>query len=295
MTEVQGIQLGLREYIERRKQTSSSDRGEGYAFSGDLKVLRTMRRIKPVELAVEAAVRLFNSIVRNQLLGSAVLVTPKQFPQLHELSMRCSRTLGVPEQQVYVVQALGSINALTMGTDEESVVILYSATVDHMTDRELLYVLGHEFGHIQNNHAVYRTALYFLVNMVHEFVQWIVTPAILALNHWSRRAEITADRAGLLCCKDLDVAQRAMTKIALGSKELYEQLDLEEYLKQLKQSQENYGRIAELFQGHPYVPKRIEALRLFAESAYYRKHLGLEGGTDKAALDEKVTQIVKVL
>jgi len=86
-----------------------------------------------------------------------------------------------------------------------------------------------------------------------------------------------------------------MAKIALGSKELYEQLDLEEYLKQLEQSQDNYGRIAEFFQSHPYVPKRIEALRLFNKSAYYRKHMELEGGTDKAALDEKVSKIVKVL
>ncbi len=295
MDDVQGVKLGFQDYISRRKNAGTPDEGDGYAFSGDLKVLRTMRRLKPVELAVAATVRLFNSIVRNQLLGSSVLVTEKQFPQLHELGMRCSKILGVPEQQLYVVQALGSINAMTMGTDEESVVIIHSATIDHLTEDELLFVIGHEFGHIQNNHAVYRTALWLLMNMVHEFVQWIVQPAILALNHWSRRAEITADRAGLICCGDLDAAQRAMAKIALGSKELYEQLDLEEYLKQLEQSQDNYGRIAEFFQSHPYVPKRIEALRLFNKSAYYRKHMELEGGTDKAALDEKVSKIVKVL
>jgi Zn-dependent protease with chaperone function len=294
MTEVQGVKLGLQEYIERRKKAGTPDEGDGYAFSGDLKVLRTMRRLKPVELAVAATVRLFNSIVRNQLLGGAVLVTPKQFPKLYHLSKRCAEILGVPEQQMYVVQALGSINAMTMGTNEESVVIIHSATVDHLTEEELLFVIGHEFGHIQNNHAVYKTALYFLLNMVSAFVQWIVTPAILALNHWSRRAEITADRAGLLCCQDLEVAQRAMAKIALGSKELYEQLDLEEYLKQLEQSQKNFGRVAEFTQSHPYVTKRIEAMRLFAKSSYYRRQLGIDGGTSKADLDDKVSDIVRV-
>lgn len=294
MTEVQGVQLGLQEYIERRKKAGTPQEGDGYAFSGDLKMLRTMRRLKPVELAVEAAVRLFNSVVKNQLLGGAVLVTEKQFPHIHKIGKKCADTLGVPEQQMYVIQALGSINAMTMGTNEESVVIIHSATIDHLTEDELLFVIGHEFGHIQNNHAVYRTALYFLMNMVSAFVQWIVTPAILALNHWSRRAEITADRAGLLCSQDITVAQRAMAKMALGSKELYEQLDLDEYLKQLEQSQQNFGRIAEISQSHPYVTKRIEAMRLFAESAYYRKQLGLDGGTSKAALDEKVADIVRV-
>lgn len=294
MTEVQGVKLGLQQYIDRRKKTGSTDEGDSYAFSGDLKVLQAMRRIKPVELAVAATVRLFNSIVRNQLLGGAVLVTPKQFPKLYKIGKKCSDTLGVPEQQMYVVQALGSINAMTMGTNEESVVIIHSATVDHLTEDELLFVIGHEFGHIQNNHAVYKTALYFLLNMVGVFLQWIVQPAILALNHWSRRAEITADRAGLLCCQDLQVAQRAMAKIALGSKELYEQLDLEEYLKQLQESQKNFGRIAEFSQSHPYVTKRIESMRLFNDSAYFRRHLGLEGGMSKASLDEKVADIVKV-
>jgi Zn-dependent protease with chaperone function len=294
MTEVQGIKLGLNDFIARRKQAGTPHEGDGYAFSGDLKVLNTMRRLKPVELAVAAAVRLFNSIVRNQLLGGAVLVTEKQFPKLYQLAKRCAETLGVPEQQLYVVQALGSINAMTMGTNEESVVIVHSATVDHLTEDELLFVIGHEFGHIQNSHSVYGTALYFLLNMVGAFVQWIVTPAILALNHWARRAEITSDRAGLLCCGDLEVAQRAMAKIALGSKELYEQLDLEEYLKQLEESQKHFGRIAEITQSHPYVPKRIEALRLFNKSAYFRKQQGLEGGLSKAELDEKVADIVRV-
>jgi len=296
MTEVQGVKFRLQDYIERRKKAGDPDEGDGYAFSGDLKALRTMRRLKPVELAVSASVRVFTTTVRNQLLGGAVLVTEKQFPRLHELGVRCAKMLGVPEQQIYVVQALGSINAMTMGTDEEAVVIIHSAAIDHLSEEELLFVIGHEFGHIQNGHAAYLTALYLLVNQVGSIplVGWVAAPAILALNHWSRRAELTADRAGLLCCQDLEVATWTMAKITLGSKVLYEQLDLEEYLKQLEEGQKNIGRIAEFLQNHPYMPKRIEALRTFAESAYYKKQLGFDGGTTKAAMDEKVSEIVKV-
>lgn len=294
MTEVQGVKLGLQEFIKRRKEAGTPTEAAGYAFSGDLKVLETMRKLKPVELAVSATVRLYHSMFKNQLLGQSVLVTPKQFPHIYELGKRCSDKLGVAPQQIYVVQALGSLNAGTFGTSEESVVILHSATVDHLTDEELLFVLGHEFGHIQNNHVVYRTALYYLLNMANVFLQWIVAPAVLALNHWSRRAEVTADRAGLLCCEDLSVAERVMVKFAVGSQQLFEQLDIDEYLGQLEQGKESFGRLAELGQSHPYLTKRVHSLRLFADSAYYRKQLGLEGGMTKAALDTQVADLVKV-
>ena len=294
MTEVQGVTLGLQEYIKRRREAGTPEEASGYAFAGDLRVLETMRKLKPVELAVAATVRLYHSMFKNQLLGQSVLVTEKQFPQIFELGRRCSETLGVPPQQIYVIQALGSLNAGTFGTSEESVVILHSATVDHMTEEELLFVIGHEFGHIQNAHVVYRTALYYLLNMANVFLQWIVAPAVLALNHWSRRAEITADRAGLLCCNDLGVAERVMVKFAVGSQQLFQQIDMDEYLKQAEQGKQNLGRLAELGQSHPYVTKRIQSLRLFAESAYYRKQQGLEGGIAKASLDNQVADLVKV-
>jgi Zn-dependent protease with chaperone function len=295
MTESQGIKFDFDGYVNRRVTEDKVSGSDSYAYSGDLKVLRTMRKLVPVKLAVETMVRFFNSFYRNELLGSAVLVTPKQFPKIHELGLQCANTLGLPEQQIYIIQGLGAINAMTTGTDRESLVIIYSATVDHLTEEELLYVIGHEFGHIQNSHAVYMTTLYLLTKVVEGYISRLALPAILALQHWSRRAEITADRAGLLCCRDVAVAQRASAKIALGSKELYEQLDMDEYLKQLEKGRENLSRIREIGQSHPYMPKRVESLRLFAESSYYRKHIGLDGGLDKATVDFQVSKILKIL
>ena len=40
----------------------------------------------------------------------------------------------------------------------------------------------------------------------------------IALLAWSRRAEITCDRAGMLCARDSVTAERAITKLALGSR-----------------------------------------------------------------------------
>ena len=66
-------------------------------------------------------------------------------------------------------------------------------------------MIGHECGHVHNQHVVYLTALYYLTHFVGAFIQWAVQPAIIALRAWQRRAEITCDRAGMLCAKAISI------------------------------------------------------------------------------------------
>jgi Zn-dependent protease with chaperone function len=144
--------------------------------------------------------------------------------------------------------------------------------------------------------VVFSTALHYLTQAAAAYVRWIVQPAILALQAWSRRAEITCDRAGLLCVKDFTVAQAATVKLALGSQKLYSEIKIEEYVKQLEEGRRGLGRLAELFRSHPYVPKRIEALRLFSETEYYRRAANIgPGGTPSHECDDAVARILSVL
>ncbi|MBI2897036.1 MAG: M48 family metallopeptidase [Deltaproteobacteria bacterium] len=283
-------------YIERRRRaTGLGESGEGYAFSGDLAVLRTMRKIKPVEIAVGSTVRLWKNIEKNNLLGGAVRVSENQFPKIHKLTRTCAERLGIQAPTVYVLPALDQLNAMTFGTDDDAFVLINSATVDHMSDDELLFIIGHECGHVQNNHVVYKTALYYLTRMASVFVAWIVTPAVIALNGWSRRAEITCDRAGLLCCRSLDAGTRALVKFAVGSQKLYKEINLEEYLRQLDDGRDGIGRYSELLHTHPYVPKRVEALRLFAQSSVFLEAMGEGGGLPKDDVDRRVAELVAVI
>ena len=293
-----GIDLSFQRYVAAKRRTSPVEDENGlapYAFSGDRRYLGYMRRLKPVVLAVEATVRLWKTIQKNELLGQSVRVSPTQFPDVDKLVRRCAQRLNVAPPTVYIAQALGTINARTYGTDDDSFIIVNSATVDHLDEKELLFVIGHEVGHIHNRHVVFLTATDYLTKMASFFLRWIVAPATLALNTWSRRAEVTSDRAGLICCGDLDVAVRTMVKFALGSKKLYEQVNLEEYVSQLREVKEGIGRVTELMHDHPYIPKRVAALRLFAQSEYYKATvLGVQGGMALPEVDAKVAEILSV-
>jgi Zn-dependent protease with chaperone function len=286
-------------YVETKKTPSSKRTAHGgfgeYAYSGDVRVLRSLAYMRPVRLAVEASVRAFKAFSRSDMLGSAVRVGPRQFPRLYEIVAACTRELHIAAPTTYVGQNFASLNAATYGTETDSFVLINSLTVDRLSDTQLKFVIGHECGHIQNSHVTYGTALHFLTHASGAFVRWIVTPASLALKGWSRRAEITCDRAGLLCCRDLDEASRTLIMLAGGAQNLVDEVDVDAYLRQLDDLKKGMGRVQEYFHTHPYLPKRLKALQLFAESEYYRRHIGLTGGRPLAEIDREVDAIISVI
>ncbi len=278
------------------KRTGSWGRDESvrYAYAADVAMLRSFQRMRPVELAAASVVRTSKEWMRSQLLGSAVKVGPKQFPSIHKIAEHCAKVLTVPIPNVYIVNSPVP-NAYTYGTEEESFIVIHSALVDHFDEAELKFVIGHETGHIQNKHVVYNTALMILTQGVGVFFAWIVQPALIALRQWTRRAEITCDRAGLLCNNDLEAATRSFLKLATGSHKLYKEMNVDAFLEQFEEGQASFGRLGEAFASHPYLPKRIHALRAFADSELYRSAASLgAGGLDMEEVDRRTSEIIQI-
>ena len=240
--------LDFEAFVARKKSEraggGAETTGHEYAYVMDRKTRAAFERAKPVELAVTSTVRMFKTVWKSQLLGSAVRVSERQFPRIQSLVKTCADTLQIQTPQVYIVNS-PHLNAATYGTNEESFIMVHSALIDHYTDEELLTVLGHECGHIHNSHVVYLTALHVLTQMARVVTPWVVRPALVALSAWSRRAEITCDRAGMLCSKDGHVAARALTKLVVGSKKLYEEFNLDAFLEQYEEGKEGIGRYME--------------------------------------------------
>ncbi|MEM9068141.1 MAG: M48 family metallopeptidase [Myxococcota bacterium] len=288
--------LSFNAYVERRDDAvfGGTEEGSRYAFGGDLQMLRAFRKAKPLELAVSSLVRGSKTLLRNQYLGTTVRVGPKQLPRIYNLAKECAHELGVPMPTVYVANN-PFMNAYTYGTDEDSFIVIHSKLIDDFDDDELKFVIGHEMGHIQNKHVVYMTALRLLTfqrNMLMSLLSPFIKAGLMA---WSRRAEITCDRAGALCARDVDVAQRAFLKMACGSSKLYDELNIDAYLEQFDEGQKGVGRLTEITASHPYLPKRMKALQLFEESDVYRASQGLAGGRPLAEVDADIAKFIQVM
>ena len=292
-----GIDFDFARYIQdRRGQAERRVReGSAYAYIGERKVRRTLNSARPVVIALEATTRLWQNVAKTELLGTAVKVTGQQFPRLHQATRVASEALRMPAPAVYVTPATSPIRAQVLGVNDDSYVVVNAELIEQLDDTELLALVGHELGHIQNDHVLYTTALYYLSEAAAMFVRWAVQPAIMTLQAWSRRAEITRDRAALLCARDLDTTMTAMVKISLGL-DRTSQIDVPAYIQDLPDTRRGVGRYAELFRTQPYLPKRLQALRRFAESSLYKSFIGQDykGAPSTADVDAEVAEILSV-
>jgi len=292
-----GVDFDFARYLqEKRGQLAQRARdGAAYSYAGERKVRRTLTAARPVTMAIEATTRLWRDVARAELLGSSVKVTDQQFPRVHEAARRAGDALRFKPPPVYVAPTTWSLRARALGTDDTPYIVVNADLADQLTDDELTAAIGHELGHVQNGHVLYTTALHYLTQSAVFFVRWIVQPAIMTLQAWSRRAEITCDRAALLAAGDLSTALSTIVKLELGLDQ-GSAFRLDEYLKDIPDTKKGFGRYAELFRSHPYLPKRVQALQLFAEGGYFASQTGgaTEGKPPADEVDKKVAEIIAV-
>ena len=268
--------------------------GAAYAFVNERKFRRNLMIARPVTMALEATTRLWRDVARSELLGTAVKVTDQQYPRVYEAAKRAGAALRVRVPPVFAAPS-SSIKVKVLGTEDAPHLIVNLDLAEKLDDTELVAAIAHELGHVQNGHILYATALHYLTNQAVFFVRWVIQPAIMTLQAWSRRAEVTCDRAALMAVKDLDKTLAAMVKLELGL-EKGSAFNAQEYLRSIPDIKKGLGRFAEMFRSHPYVPKRVQALKLFADSALYASITGQDpaGKPSLPDIDKQVGDLISV-
>jgi Zn-dependent protease with chaperone function len=289
------IDFDFGRYIAMRKgevQQRARD-GAAYSYAGERKVRRALASARPVLLAIESTSRSWKKKGRDELVRSSDLATDERHNPVFGACADAARVLALEPPPVYVTSGDFPVCARALGAEGDAYLVVSKRLVDVLEPPELVAVLGHELGHIQNNHIPYATALFYLRHSAGMFVRWTVQPAIMTLQAWHRRAEITCDRAALIVTRDLSATLRGLIKadLAVDGKDLAQ---VDDYLEEGAQTDERgLTRYADLFRSRPYLPKRIEALRIFAEGRFYKRFCGDKeaAGMSAEEVDERVTQL----
>lgn len=295
-----GVDFDFAKWIaQRRGQLEQQQRdGATYAFTGERKFRRTLTFAQPVAMALEATTRLWRDSARTELLGKAVKVTDQQYPRVYQAARAAGAALKVGVPAVFAAPS-DTIKVAVLGTQDSPHLIVNLELAEKLDDTALIAAIGHELGHVQNGHIYYATALHYLRHSAAFYVRWVVQPAIMALQAWSRRAEVTCDRAALLAVRDLDKTLQALVQLELGV-DGGAAFSAEDYLRSVPDVaalRRGFGRYTELFRSHPNLPKRIQALKLFAGSAMYAQATGGDptGKPSLADIDKQVADLISVL
>lgn len=212
--------------------------------------------------------------------AAAVKVGPEQYRELHTALVRVCETLDTDVPPLYISQT-PLVNAGAVGMDNPFIV-LNSSLIEIASPAEVEAVLGHEVGHIMSEHSLYRTLLYLLLQLTGPsmpLVSQAIVPITLALLEWSRKAEISCDRAGLLAVQDLDTAMGMHAVMAGGIRGRRDELNIEAFVEQAEEYRDTggltayYRFLATLGRSHPFPVIRVAELRNWVDSGEYARIL----------------------
>lgn len=203
-------------------------------------------------IVVLGAVILYVQLEQAKYLGNAVRVHKQQFPELYKVLVEYAHKLGIPKANLYIMQD-PYLNAHAIGLTTCSVV-LTSALVKQLSKNELKFIIGHELGHYAAGHTKISSLFIPLDvgNRVSSFIFGI----------WQRKTEYTCDQCGLILTRDLDAAISALIKLGVGG-ELFDQVNVEGYINQMKKADALSVKLSELLETHPLTTNRIKNVIAF--------------------------------
>ena len=217
---------------------------EAYRHPLDQQATTSLKAVPGFELAISKLSRFgIEQLLYVEMLASAIRVTPKQCGRIHNLLMEACSILDVPTPPTLFLTQTPIVNAFAMGR-ENPIMVLHTGLVEHLTDEELLGVIGHELGHIHCGHTVYLLMLLLIQLAARlgggrlggpQLADAFSMPIQMALLEWLRKAEFSADRAAILVTQNPDTVFSALFKLTGGSPKIFEQMDREEYLNQAEE------------------------------------------------------------
>lgn len=236
------------------------------------------------------------------LIASGIPINEKTYPDVNILVDECVEKLQIKRPYVIISSGISGLNAMAFGSDEEPYIALSPLMVKVMNMQQLKFVIGHECGHVAMGHMVYHSVVSIAATFASAVP--IIGPVVnkvgfLPLRAWSRRSEISADRAGLLCCGSCETAQRTLLQLALPFLDANE-FNIEDYVD----SADRYlkkgiiRKLNEFDDEHPIIPKRIHALEEFSASRKYYTLINEQppsGAVVDEELEKRIEDIIKIL
>jgi Zn-dependent protease with chaperone function len=192
----------------------------------------------------------YRQLTRAGIRGSAVRLSPRQFPDIYAVKEDFARRLGLRrDPEIYLMSGNGVLNAFAASTFGHDFVVIHSELFSNTYEKNkdaLAFIIGHELGHLRLAH----TRLWYQLSTAY------VDRVPLLGGFLSRAREFSCDRHGAYLAPQ---GEEGLVLLAAG-RYVYRQVDVEELLEQGRQFRGLWPTVAQLPQSHPFVVRRIRTL-----------------------------------
>ena len=247
----------------------------------DKAALQALRRIPVFDEVLKTLFGLFGEKpIRLAFQANAVKVGRRQFPDIYDCYLEVCETLDVERPYDLFVSQTPMVNAGAYGMTHPFIV-LNSGSLRLLDRDEMMYLLGHEVGHVLSGHVLYRTMTVLLLQLAQmgfPVVGIAARVVLVALLEWQRKSELSADRAGLLAVQHPEATMRSFMKLAGGG--TAEETNLNEFMMQADEYRLT-GDVADtvfkvlnvLGTTHPFHVLRAAEIRDWIENGEYDRVL----------------------
>ena len=276
--------------VHNKKILTGLDHSQ-YEHPFDQKALEALRNTPGVELVGKYITKhLVERMYTVQYTGSHLKVTPDNYPNIYEYLQYAAQVLDVKKVPELYIEWGYDINACTVGA-ENPIIVLNSGLIDLCDDDEIMFIIGHELGHVKSNHMLYHMmaqVINFIIDQI-PFGSIAAAPLQYALYYWDRMSEFTADRAGLMACQSKEAAIRAFMKMSGMPIKQYNNMNYHTFLQQaadFKQlDYEGLNKVIKLISiadaTHPWTVMRAAELLNWITSGSYSNFIpNMLGNTD---------------
>ncbi len=271
-----------------------------YEHEFDRKALNTLEGTPGLEkLMRKINKHAIERVMRISYTGSYLKVNQNNFPDIYQILEEACTNIHLKNIPELYIQWDYGVNAFTIGS-EKPIIVLCSGAVDLLSPEELLYVIGHEVGHIKSGHMLYHQMAEILpylgdiIGAATLGIGGLVSTGVeIALYHWYRMSEFTADRAGLLACQDDKAVIKALTKMAGVPKKFFDKINTEEFINQAREFKDydydSLDKVAKaatiVWQNHPWTVMRASEILKWVKSGEYQRIIDKHTGDNIESLE----------
>src|ERR687898_239657 len=193
---------------------------------------------------------LYRQLTRARTRGSAVRLSPRQFPDIYALKEDFARRLNLQrEPEIYLMSGNGTLNAFAASTFGYDFVVIHSELFSNTYEKNrdaLAFIVGHELGHLRLGH----TRLWYQLSTAY------VDRVPLLKGFLSRAREYSCDRHGAYLAPQ---GEEGLVLLAAG-RYVYKDVDVGELLEQAQRFRGFWPVVAQLPQSHPFTVRRLKVL-----------------------------------
>src|SRR5215207_6009380 len=192
----------------------------------------------------------YRQLTRAGTRGSAVRLSPRQFPDIYAVKDDFARRLNLRrDPEIYLMSGNGVLNAFAASTFGYDFVVIHSELFSNTYEKNkdaLAFIIGHELGHLRLGH----TRLWYQLSTAY------ADRVPLLGSFLSRAREFSCDRHGAYVAPQ---GEEGLVLLAAG-RYVYKQVDVEELLEQARRFRGFWPVVAQLPQSHPFAVRRVKAL-----------------------------------